>query len=320
MDNMITKEEKDEYIVNGRKLSEEDLKQIIEMVRIYPGLTIEELVKTICVVLRWNSFVGTKKEDGVEELLQNLEIKGMIKLTNLHHKKHGKWRYERNGKAKNMKPIEITEKTLPGKEMFGLINSFFPVNIEIASDTEKETLWNEYIERYHELKYGSPFGDRLKYFITMGGENPQYVGCIMFSASAWALEGRDRWIGWTKADRMLRLKFVVNNTRLLIFPWIKIKNLASWSLGEVRKRIRKDWWKRHKYEPVLLETFVDAAKYEGVCYKAANWIYVGNSKGIGRHSSEKHYVTTPKRIFMYPLVEDFRDYLTGKKSVGGVIW
>jgi hypothetical protein len=306
-----------EYVVNGRILSNQEIEQIIETVRMYPGLSLEELVKTICVILRWNKFIGTKKEEDVERLLNGLAEKGVIKLTNHHQKKYGKWRISQENKAAGQqRKIQITENTEAGEEIIGIINSFNPVSLELASDTEKEALWNEYVERYHELKYGSPFGDRLKYFITIGGENPQYAGCMLFSASSWALEGRDRWIGWTKADRMLRLHLVVNNTRFLIFPWIKIRNLASWALGEASRRIRKDWYKRHKHEPVLLETFVDAAKYTGACYKAANWIYVGNSKGEGRHAREKQYVTTPKKIYMYPLVEDFRDYLTGKKSGG----
>jgi hypothetical protein len=309
-----------EYTVNGHKPSEQDIKQVIEIVRMYPGLSLEELIKTICVVLRWNSYVGTQKEVDVERMLQSLAGNGLIKLTNQHQKKYGKWRIEKGCNAKKMHDIQITEKTAPGEEIHGVINDFYPVSLELAGDMEKEFLWNEYVERYHELKYGSPFGDRLKYFITIRcGNIPQYAGCMLFSASSWALEGRDRWIGWTKSDRMQRLNLVVNNTRFLIFPWIRIRNLASWALGEACRRIREDWKRQYKYEPVLLETFVDAAKYTGICYTAANWIYVGESKGEGRHGREKKYVTSPKKIYMYPLVGDFRDYLMGKNSGGGAI-
>lgn len=318
---MITEDKKrSEFVVNGRILSDQDIEQIVEIVRMYPRLSLEEMVKTICVVLRWNSFVGTKKEEDVESLLHRLADKGLIKLTNQHQKKIGKWRIERNGKAINMHEIQITEKTLSGEETYGIINSFYPVILELVSDLEKESLWNEYVERYHELKYGSPFGDRLKYFINIGGENPQYAGCMLFSASSWALEGRDKWIGWTKEDRVLRLRLVVNNTRFLIFPWIKVRNLASWVLAEASRRIQKDWLRQYRYEPVLIETFVDAAKYTGASYKAANWIYLGNTKGRGRQDRYTMYLSSPKQIYMYPLVEDFRDYLTGKKSGGDMIW
>lgn len=317
---MITEDEKrSEFVVNRRILSDQDIKQLIEIVRMYPRLSLEELIKTICVFLGCNSFVGTKKEEDVESLLQCLADKGLIKLTNQHQKKTGKWCIERNGKAINRHEIQITEKTLPGYETCGIINSFYPVRLELVSDLETEFLWNEYVERYHELKYGSPFGDRLKYFIVIGGEKPQLAGCMLFSASSWSLEGRDKWIGWTKEDRALRLRFVVNNTRFLIFPWMKIRNLASWVLAEASRRIQKDWLRQYKYEPVLIETFVDAAKYTGASYKAANWIYLGNTKGRGRQDRYKKYLSSPKHIYMYPLVEDFRDYLTGKKSGGDII-
>ena len=315
-DNQMT----NEYAVNGRILSEQDIKQVIEIVRMYPGLSMEELIKTICVVLRWNSYIGTQKEEAVEKLLQVLAVNGLIKLTNHHQKKYGKWRIDKDIKKINMHDIQITQKTAPGEEIHGIINDFYPVSLELVSDLEKESLWNEYVERYHELKYGSPFGDRLKYFITIRGENTsRYAGCMLFSASSWALEGRDRWIGWTKSDRMQRLNLVVNNTRFLIFPWVRIRNLASWSLGEAGRRIQEDWKRLYKYEPVLLETFVDDSKYTGICYTAANWIYVGDSKGRGRHAQKKQYVTSPKKIYMYPLVGDFRDYLMGKNSGGGAI-
>lgn len=318
---MITEDKKrSEFVVNGRILSDQDIEQVVEIVRMYPRLSLEEMVKTICVVLRWNSFVGTKKEEDVESLLHCLADKGLIKLTNEHQKKSGKWRIERNDKAINMHEIQITEKTLPVEETYGIINSFFPVILELVSDLEKESLWNEYVERYHELKYGSLFGNRLKYFITIGGEKPQYAGCMLFSASSWALEGRDKWIGWTKEDRVLRLRLVVNNTRRLIFPWIKVRNLASWVVGEASRRIQKDWLRQYRYEPVLIETFVDAAKYTGASYKAANWIYLGNTKGRGRQDRYNTHLSSPKQIYMYPLVEDFRDYLTGKKSGGDRIW
>lgn len=305
---------KEEYTVNGRILSNEDINQVIEMVKMYPRLNRQELVKTICVNLRWSSIVGGKKEKAIEEFLLKLEEKGLI---NLPAKRMGNWSRKGNKDAFKKRAIPITERTKAKEDVCGIINEFMPVELELVNDIEKESLWEEYIERYHELKYGSPFGDRLKYFIQISGEKPQYAGCIMFSASSWALKERDKWIGWAKQDRMSKLYLVLNNTRFLIFPWIKVRNLASWSLAEASRTIRKDWWKKYRYEPVLLETFVDAQKYTGACYKAANWIYLGNTKGRGRQDRYGKYLSSPKKIYMYPLVKDFRDYLTGEKETGG---
>jgi hypothetical protein len=153
------------------------------------------------------------------------------------------------------------------------------------------------------------FGSRLQYLIKSGEHE---LGCLQFSASAWSLEERDRWIGWKKEDRITRLQLVVNNSRFLIFPWVKIKNLASKSLSIAVKQIKKDWLTEYCYEPVLLETFVDTEYYNGVCYKAANWQYLGETKGSGRSRTKDSI--SKKRIFVYPLINDFREYLLGNKQ------
>ena len=299
--------------VNGRILHEEDIEQIKEIVRLYPGLSRQELISTICVNCRWGSIIYTKKQKGIEELLTEMEDKGFIKLP---PKRKGNWKSQGDWGKGRKHIVTITDRTHPQVEIKGVINDFPDRGLELVSETDKEDLWDEYIERYHELKYGSPFGDRLKYFIKIGGEKPQYVGCIMFSASSWALENRDNWIGWSKEDRTLRLHLVVNNTRFLIFPWVNVKNLASWALSCAVRRVREDWRSFYRYSPILLETFVDGRKYTGVCYRAANWMYLGETKGHGRQGGYGKYLSSPKQIYMYPLVDDFRDYLTGKKSDG----
>jgi hypothetical protein len=98
------------------------------------------------------------------------------------------------------------------------------------------------------------FGSRLQYFVKSGDTE---LGCIQFSASAWALEERDKWIGWDVEDRKKRLHLIVNNSRFLIFPWVHIRNLASRALSFAAKQIQQDWLMEYCYAPVLLETFVD---------------------------------------------------------------
>jgi hypothetical protein len=305
-----------EIKINGRNISEEELEQIKEITKVCKRLSLEELVKTVGVNLKRTFLVNSKGENDIEEVLCRLEELGYIKLPEKSTKKH-KNCGNRNGFLKK-KEILMTDKTVPLTEISGVINDFLPVEVELVDSVDKECLWDEYVERYHELKYGSPFGDRLKYFVKIGGEASQYAGCIIFSASSWALENRDKWIGWTKEDRALRLNLIINNTRFLIFPWIKVRNLASWSLAEVSKRVGDDWSRNFKYTPVLLETFVDVGKYHGTCYKAANWAYLGNTKGRGRQDRHTQKLSSPKAIYMYPLTEDFRDYLTGKKSGGEI--
>jgi hypothetical protein len=153
-------------------------------------------------------------------------------------------------------------------------------------------------------------GSRLSYFIK---SRDTILGCLQFSASSWALSSRDQWIGWNVGDRKQRLHLIVNNSRLLILPWVKVKNLASKVLSIAIKRIQEDWLREYCYAPVLLETFVDTSHFKGSCYKASNWIYLGETQGRGRMDRNREYALSRKAIYMYPLQKDFKDCLKGLK-------
>jgi len=138
----------------------------------------------------------------------------------------------------------------------------------------------------------------------------------LFAAAAWALEARDQWIGWSEVNRSLHLNLLLNNTRFLIFPWVRIKNLASKALSLAAKRVRGDWQERYGYSPVLLETFVDPEKYSGTCYRAANWICLGQTAGRGRTEMHNKRPFSRKDIYVYPLCRDFRPILCEKGRDG----
>jgi len=205
--------------------------------------------------------------------------------------------------------VPIGERTDPEREAVGSVHDIAPVAVEPVTDKVEMRLWNEYVQRYHRLGYRRPCGAHQRYFIT--GEGGRRLGCLMFGPSAWALAARDRWIGWSKQDRTQRLNWVAANTRFLLFPWVRVKNLASTALSLAAKRIRQDWQSRYGYKPVLLETFVEPDHYRGVSYRAANWILLGVTTGRGRMDSRMQYLSTPKLIFAYPLVDDFRSILRG---------
>ena len=128
------------------------------------------------------------------------------------------------------------------------------------------------------------------------------------------MTARDQWIGWTAQARAQRLTGVVANTRFLLFPWVRVKNLASTALALAAQRLRPDWQARYGYAPVLLETFVDAAHFRGTCYQAANWIRLGETVGRGRMDRRHRTPSTPKQIYVYPLVPDCRAVLRGERA------
>ena len=146
----------------------------------------------------------------------------------------------------------------------------------------------------------------MRYLIFAGS---QMLGAMGFGASAWKVAPRDEFIGWTPEERVKKLALVVNNARFLIFPWIKSRNLASRLLALVTKQLPEDWEKRYAYRPVLLETFVDAERFHGTCYRAANWIHVGKTQGRGKLDRFNRHELPVKHIFLYPLCREFRKRL-----------
>lgn len=291
-------------IISGREISEEDIETTVYIVKNFGGFSRKEIAKTVCECINWVTFTAIPKVDGGIKLLEHLESIGKIVLPPKNEKMAEFGRMA-------MKAIPITSRTDPKKEMTGELSDYAAIELKMACTQSDKELWKEYIERYHPQKYAKPCSSNIKYIIKC---NTRVLGCMQFSASAWALEDRDRWIGWSEYDRSQRLMYVVNNSRFLLLPWIKINNLASHILGKAIKRIPNDWFKEFLYEPVLLETFVDIQNYAGTCYKASNWIKVGKTKGRGRQDRYTEYLLSPKDIYMYPLRRDFRKYLTGEKE------
>jgi hypothetical protein len=162
------------------------------------------------------------------------------------------------------------------------------------------------VNRYHYLGYKQPFGCSVRYFIT--SEHGKF-GCLLFSGASKGLRERDKWLGWSKDERLKNMGLVINNSRFLIFPWVKIQYLASQVLGQAVRRVCDDWQQSRGYQPVVAETFVDPKHYSGTCYRAANLIYVVDTTGTGLTRQGKSYTSSPKKIFVLPLVAGFRTAL-----------
>jgi len=176
-----------------------------------------------------------------------------------------------------------------------------------AADGWLSDLWNEMIAAHHYLGYTPLVGAQIRYVIE--SEHFGWLGAFGFAASARRLAARDRFIDWSDRERRNGLQRVVSNARFLILPWVEVKNLASHVIARVTHRLAEDWQCRYGYTPVLLETFVDAERFDGTCYRAANWIEVGESSGRGRQDRKRTAQKSRKRIFLYPLRTDWRTQL-----------
>jgi len=174
------------------------------------------------------------------------------------------------------------------------------------ADQHESSLWNEYIARYHYLGYQVLPGAQLRYFARAEG---RLIALLGFGAAAWKTAPRDDFIGWTSAQREQHLHLVVNNARFLILPWVSSPHLASKLLAMTARRLPVDWLARYGVRPVLLETFVDKERFAGTCYKAANWIYLGDTQGRGKLDSHHRRALPAKSVWGLPLDRRFREFL-----------
>ena len=153
-------------------------------------------------------------------------------------------------------------------------------------------------------------GANLRYLVRSGQSEQPVLACVLWSSPAWRMAARDGWIGWKAEERARNLQLIVNNSRFLVLPWVRVTGLASKILAQSARQLPADWEHRYGYRPLLLETLVEAQRFRGTCYRAANWIYVGQTSGRGRMDREHHkHGQAIKEIYVYPLVRDARQHL-----------
>lgn len=271
------------------------------MVDAKPDVSRRELSRRVCDLLNWRSWKNKVKDMSCRVALLKLERRGHIRLPEAE-----RFPVQRTVLARQ---VEGTPDTV--REVAGALGEIQPVGlIRIGSaDSQVSRVWNELMDRAHPLGSGPLCGAQLRYLIH--SEQHGYLGGLAFSAAAWQLEARDRWIGWTPAARRQNLHQVVANSRLLIGPGVRVANLASHVLGLAVRRLREDWNERYGYEPLLVETFVDAAEYAGICYRAANWTEVGHTQGRGRQDHRHCQPSSVKRVLVYALHPHARERLCG---------
>ena len=182
-----------------------------------------------------------------------------------------------------------------------------PVAVEPVRNAGEGRLWNEFVARYHYLGYATLPGAQMRYFVRAAGGEPLAV--LGFGAAAWKIAPRDKLVGWDPETRRRNLPLAVNNARFLILPWVRIKNLASHILALVERRLPDDWEGRYALRPVLLETFCETPRFEGTCYRAANWIKVGVTQGRGKLDTRRRRALPAKDIWLKPLHRDWKRIL-----------
>jgi len=279
----------------GRDFSNQELALIRQLISENPSASRAVLSRLTCQALDWYKIDGGLKEMSCRVAMLRMHDDGLIKLPAPRH---------RYCPANN---VQFTSATAPKSKIKKPVHALLSVQLRIVRGRQQSRLWNEYIHRYHYLGYKPLPGAQLRYFVI--SEN-NIIALLGFGASAWQCAPRDKYIGWTHNQRKKKLQYIVNNARFLILPWVKCKNLASKILSLASHRLSRDWQDHYGYQPVLLETFVERDRFAGTCYKAANWVLVGQTKGRGKLGPAGKISVPIKDLWLYPLERNFRHELT----------
>ena len=279
----------------GRDFTANELALMREVVESCSGLSRTELAQTVCELLGWKRLSGGLKAQECREFLEQLELAGALVLPE---------RQQRRPFGSRTR-VPVTPRGDRRPEMAGEVSDFAPIEMELVETADQRLLFRELVGRHHYLGHAVPFGAHLRYLGYASKPERVVVGGVQFSSPAWRMALRDAWIGWDDETRRRNLQRVVNNSRFLILPWVRVKNLASTMLSLTLRRVYADWPRHYGIEVLLAETLVDTARYSGHCYRAANWIHLGETTGRGRMDREHvRHGASIKALLVYPLVRN----------------
>lgn len=285
-------------IIQGRHIGPQELETIRQLLAQNPASSRYRLSRCLCELWEWRDPNGQLKDMAARTLLLKLEQRGFIVLPPKRCVSPNRMRHKQVVSVDHRRdPISAGLKEL------------LPLEIrELNQSPEDLPLFEWLLHCYHYLRHTSSVGLNLKYLVCDRQRRP--LSCLLFGSAAWQCAARDRFIGWNGSARQRHLQEITNNTRFLIMPWVQVPHLASHVLGRVVRRLPQDWQAKYRRPLRLVESFVDTSRFAGTCYRAANWIAVGQT--TGRTRQEKwHRINAPlKGVWVYPLSPDFRRELS----------
>jgi hypothetical protein len=289
----------------GRAFSSGELNLMRQIAREFSGLGVTEIARTVCELLEWTRPGGGLKNHECRQLLERLQAEGFLQLPEV-----------RRLGGRGPRRVDVSSSSSRAwSEPAPIVcaaSDCEPLDLALVEGSAESRRWREQMERHHYLGCRVPFGANLRYWVRTPDRE---LACLLWTSPAWKMQARDEWIGWGDEQRRGNLQRIVNNGRFLILPWVRVKGLASKILALSARRMPRDWESHYGYRPLLLETLVDASRFRGTCYRAANWLHVGQTAGRGRMDREhKACGDAIKDIYLYPLVRDVRQQLCGDLS------
>jgi hypothetical protein len=283
----------------GRTFGAGELELMRQIALEFSALGVTEIARTVCELLEWKRPSGGLKNHECRQLLERLQAEGLLKLPDL--RKLG---------GRGPRRADISRSCFEPATLECAASECEPLEMALVEGQAESRRWREQVERYHYLGCRVPFGAQLRYWVR---DRERELACLLWTSAAWKMQARDEWIGWSDEQRRRNLQSIVSNGRFLVLPWVRVKGLASKILALSARQMPRDWESHFGLRPLLLETLVDAARFRGTCYRASNWIHVGQTAGRGRMDREhKAHGKAVKDIYVYPLVRDARQWLCGE--------
>lgn len=271
------------------QITEDHIQTVRQLIAGNPSWGRRRLSMELCQLWNWRSPIGQMKDMACRDLLLKLEQQGKIILPRRKSEA-----FVRGGNIMiNQVPHDTTSINVNLKDLL-------PLRVEaIEPGHPSWELYKYLLYRYHYLGFNGTVGENMKYMIF--DNERRTLACLLFGSAAWSCAARDEYLGWDRDTRINHLHLVTNNTRFLILPWVRVPHLASHILATVTRRIRDDWRKKYGHSLLLLETFVEVDRFRGTCYRAANWRYVGVTRGRSRNDRYNSLRVPVKAVYLYPL-------------------
>ena len=284
--------------IQGRIIGDDDVAFICRIIADHPDWSRNQIALALAEAWNWRTATGRLKNFAGSSLLIKLEKRGLIRLP-----------ARRRPPPKRVIRPPDPELPWPNPDpITQTIQELLPLSLEpLSTKQPRYALLAQYLTRYHYLGLRRSVGENMAYLAH--DRQGRDVACALFGAAAWRVNPRDEFIGWDESTRAARLSWITNNVRFLILPWVRVPHLASHLLARLSRRLAVDWQAKYGHPVYLIVPFVDRSRVQGTCYRAANWICVGQTQGRSRQDRDRTLRVPVKDVHLYPLVPDFREKL-----------
>jgi hypothetical protein len=285
----------------GRVVIEADVAFIRELIAAHPQDSRRALSKKLCEAWGWKQENGQLKDMVCRSLLLELHRGGQIELPPRRMRPP-------NNVASRVRPGPVD---LDRRPICGTLTDLGPLDLrQVRRAGDEERLFNGLLAAHHYLGYAQPVGEHLK-FVVYAGERP--VACFAWSSSSPRLLPRDRYIGWSPQAKQRNIQLLAYNSRFLILPWVEVRHLASHVLALMTRALSDHWERVYGHPIYFAETYVDRERFRGTCYRAANWVHLGQTTGRGKDSPTWRATRSKKDVYGLALTKRFRELL-GRES------